>query len=123
MGDYAHFRGYLNSRALRWSYGAMGDRESDRWQKAVISQPLSEFVKSIAVADFDGIYLDREGYSDNGALMESQLSSLLGIQPSVSSNTGLVFFNLTEYKKKVKGQYPVEMPFSTGSKEMSRGRN
>ena len=113
MDYYTHFRGYLNSRALRWSFGAMRDRESDRWQSAVTSQPLSEFVKSIALAGFDGIYLDRNGYSDNGALIESQLSSLLDIQPLVSSKAQLVFFNLTEYKKKVKEQYPAEMP--TGS--------
>ncbi|AGA26341.1 hypothetical protein Sinac_1988 [Singulisphaera acidiphila DSM 18658] len=32
MYDYSHFCGYLHSRRLRWSYGALRGRETEAWQ-------------------------------------------------------------------------------------------
>jgi phosphoglycerol transferase len=98
MTDYDHFRAYLHSRSVRWSYGAMHGRAGDRWQRAVAEKPLPEMVQSLVLAGFSGIYLDRLGFADNGAATEAELSRLLGAGPLVSGNGRLSFFNLAGYR-------------------------
>jgi phosphoglycerol transferase len=95
MEDYALLRGYLHSSSLRWSYGAMKGRETDRWQREVTRQPLKELVSDLAVAGFSGIYIDRQGYADGGASLEAGLAGLLKAEPMVSDNQRLAFFRIT----------------------------
>lgn len=102
MGDYELFRGYLHSKHLRWSYGAMKGREGDAWQREVAAKPLNEFLETLSFAGFDGIYIDRSGYEDKGAGVEAGLSSLLNAEPLVSANNRLVFFNMEDYNKRLK---------------------
>jgi phosphoglycerol transferase len=97
LDAYAPLRGYLHSKTLRWSYGAMMTRESDLWQRYVAALPVKDLVENVAKAGFSGIYLDRSGYSDRGAVMEGKLSSLLGVQPLVSKNGNLLFYKLENY--------------------------
>jgi phosphoglycerol transferase len=95
MSDYDLYRGYLHSKSLRWSYGAMKGRDSDAWQRSVASRPLGEFVGEISKAGFKGIYIDRFGYEDNGANIESELSHILKSKPIVSENGRLAFYELS----------------------------
>lgn len=68
MEDYEHLGGgYLYSKELRWSYGAMKGRAGDAWQKFAVSQPVGEFLEMICRVGFEGLYIDRYGYED-GAL-------------------------------------------------------
>jgi phosphoglycerol transferase len=96
MAVYSHFRGYLHSKTLRWSYGAMKGREGDGWQRQVAGQPLPEMLKALIAAGFRGIYVDRFGYVDQGAEMEAELSKLLETGPIVSGDQRLAFFNLSD---------------------------
>jgi phosphoglycerol transferase len=105
MKDYDHFRAYLHSKNLRWSYGAMKGREGDVWQKQISSAPLSELVLKLAFAGFNGIYIDRYGYVDKGAQIESEIAEKLGSNPVISGNGRLVFFNMTEFNKRLKERY------------------
>jgi phosphoglycerol transferase len=100
MKDYDHFRGYLHSKSLRWSYGAMKGRMADGWQKTIAEKPLKEFVAWLSLSEFSGIYLDRFGYRDSGADLEGKLSKLLNIKPVVSSDKRLVFFNMAEFNQR-----------------------
>jgi len=97
MQDYELFRGYLHSKTLRWSYGAMKSSEGDAWQRDVVAKPLHEMVETLALAGFRGIYLDRYGYADMGADMEAKLTRLLDIKPITSANQRLAFFNMAKY--------------------------
>jgi phosphoglycerol transferase len=105
MVDYDHFRGYLHSKNLRWSYGAMKNRDGDLWQRQVAGLPIDELVRALGFAGFAGIYLDRRGYEDNGAAQEMMLSNAVGAQPMVSRNGRLVFFNLTDYDNRLRARY------------------
>jgi hypothetical protein len=98
---YDHFRGYLHSQKLRWSFGAMRDRTGDAWQRSITTRPLNEMVETIVAAGFSGIYLDREYYPDRGAQIEPELAALLGVQPLVSRNQRLVFFDMSDYRRKL----------------------
>ncbi len=70
MHDYDHFRGYLHSKNLRWSYGTIKNRDGDRAQAVVAALPTEQFVQALAFAGFSGIYFDRDGYEDGGAAQD-----------------------------------------------------
>jgi phosphoglycerol transferase len=94
MTDYDEMKGYLHSGSLRWSYGAMKGRDTDRWLAGVSGQPVERMLHSVASAGFAGIYIDRYGYADRATALESQLRLLLGGDPIVSENGRLSFFPL-----------------------------
>jgi hypothetical protein len=105
MLDYDHFKAYLHSRSLRWSYGAIRGREGDVWQKSIATHPVPELVESLAFSGFNGIYVDRFGYSDKGVAVESELSRVIGKAPIASNSGRLSFFNLVDYNKRLREQY------------------
>lgn len=108
LTDYELFKGYLHSKTLRWSYGAMRGREGDIWQREVAKKPPEALVETLSFAGFSGIYLDRHGYADMGNDLETKISALLNTKPIVSANNRLVFFNMTGYNQKVKAKYTDE---------------
>jgi len=96
MQDYELFTGYLHSKSLRWSYGAIKGRETDSWQQELSTRPLPELIEAVKTAGFGGIYLDRNGFADRGGELEANLTGLLGRKPLVSEDNRLVFFALPE---------------------------
>jgi hypothetical protein len=103
--DYDLLKGYLHSKQLRWSYAAMRGRASDGWQLAVTAKPLPELIEAVALSNFEGIYIDRFGYTDNAAKLENDLATLLETKPIVSKNGRLSFFTLAAYQKKLQAKY------------------
>lgn len=95
MTDYDPLAGYLHSRSLRWSYGAVKGRDIDHWLGSVSAQPTDQLVASIKAAGFSGIYIDRFGYSENAATLETQLKALLKSEPITDSTGRYLFFRLT----------------------------
>jgi phosphoglycerol transferase len=108
MGPYDHARAYLHSRKLRWSYAAMKGRAGDNWQKYAASQPTPEMLKLLAIAGFDGIYVDRAGYDDRGVRFEGDLRGLTGKSPLESQDRRLAFYDLSAFRSALKGQYSVD---------------
>jgi hypothetical protein len=94
MTDYDHFRCYLHSTKIRWSYGAMKGRPCDAWQKSVSSKPAAEFIREISDRGFKGIYIDRNGYEDNGERIIHEIRTILGVEPITSEDTKMIFFSL-----------------------------
>jgi len=94
LTDYELGKPYLHSHSLRWSYGAMLGRKSGDWQKAVTAKPLPVFLDEIRAAGFKGLYIDRRGYEDNGAKIESELRSLIRQKPQVNRDGNNLFFLL-----------------------------
>jgi len=108
MSDYDLARAYLHSRRLRWSYGAIKGRESYVWSRDVAARPGQEMAEALAWAGFGGVYIDRFGYTDNGAKIENELSSALSMTPIISPNGRQAFFDLTGYQQRLKEKYPQE---------------
>jgi phosphoglycerol transferase len=111
MLDYDHFKGYLHSNSLRWSYGAMKGREVDYWQKLVASEPPEEMVETLSLAGFNGIYVDSYGYTDSGSELISNLSKTLMTDPLKSENRRLYFFDMTSYNSQLKSRLTAEEEF------------
>lgn len=106
MEPYYLFRGYLHSERLLWSFGAMKGRVGDMWQAYVSAQPVNDLVDTVALAGFDGIYLARFGYQDYGADMEAKLTALTGTKPVISRNNRSAFYDLTDYRNRLRAKYP-----------------
>jgi hypothetical protein len=94
MYDYDHFRGYLHSRSLRWSYGAVRGRDGDRWLRQLASQPVKAQVAAISERGFSGVYVDSFGYPDGGESVRTELTRILRINPVLSDDQRLAFFQL-----------------------------
>lgn len=94
MIDYDQLMPYLHSDSLRWSYGAMRERDTARWIAAVSAEPTDQMVSSVAAAGFAGIYVDRFGYADNGTSTETQLRAALKTEPIQDVTGRYLFFRM-----------------------------
>ena len=106
MLDYQHFRGYLHSSTLRWSYGAMRARQVDAWMDELARKPVDEQLQALAYAGFSGVYVDRSGFPDGGAEFESALLRLSGSTPLVSADQSMAFYNIADYVAQLKQSVP-----------------
>lgn len=91
---YDPARGYLHSRGLRWSYGVARGREGDLWQRRVASLAAGEMVDTLCFSGFAGLWVDRRGFAEDGAVIVADLSSALGTPPLASGSGRFVFFDL-----------------------------
>jgi hypothetical protein len=86
MVDYDHVHPYLHSDDLRWSYGAMKGRPQDVGDDVAPADAEA--------AGFDAIMVDRFGYADDGAAVESELRGLSSRAPIVSPDGRRVLYVL-----------------------------
>jgi phosphoglycerol transferase len=93
MADYDLFRGYLHSKDLRWSYGAMRGRPAD-WTPDLAGRPLEDLLDRVTAAGFEGLYIDRFGFADRATELERQLTASIGPAMVFSRDERLSFFDL-----------------------------
>jgi hypothetical protein len=105
--SYDHFRPYLYSKNLRFSYGSMKGRERERWQPAVQGKffegasldqqagiiRVNEANARAAVDElkrlgFSAIYVNRNGFPDRGKGLEEALLALGYDKPPIRNATG-----------------------------------
>jgi hypothetical protein len=91
---YDELKPYLHSRTLRWSAGAMTNRNTDQWLRNVTSKSTDQLIEEVRNAGFAGICIDRFGFADRGVAIEAQLSTLLGLAPMVSRDGRRLFYPL-----------------------------
>lgn len=76
LADYEHFRPYLTTDALRFSYGAAKYRSRSRWQRDLENVPLPTLVRRLENYGFSALYINRKGYEDNADRMLEELAGL-----------------------------------------------
>lgn len=94
MDAYKPLMPYLRSKSLRWSYGAMKFRRTDRSLAAISAKPPDQMLAAARSAGFAGIYIDRLGYADRAKAIEGQLSSLLKSGPITDASGRYLFFRI-----------------------------
>jgi len=94
MSGYEQIYGYLHSKNIHWSYGAVRGREADAWLSNLSRKPVDVQVKTLEEAGFSGLVINRNGYADNSQAIEQTLRDLLQVTPIVSDNQKLAFFKL-----------------------------
>jgi phosphoglycerol transferase len=75
MQDYEHFRPYLQSRSLRFSYGSHKGRTRERWQSELMQLGVSNAVSQLEKFGFAALLINRKGYPDNAVSMLAELRS------------------------------------------------
>ncbi|MFN0084271.1 MAG: hypothetical protein ACKVX9_02680 [Blastocatellia bacterium] len=105
MYDYDHARGYLLTRGLRWSYGAMKGREGEIWQRQATAKPAPEMLETVVLSGFQGIYLNRNGYNDSPSSVENEITAALGKPRFVSEDGKLIFYDLREFEARLRARH------------------
>ncbi len=94
VGDYDLFKGYLHSKGLKWTYGAVEGRPTD-WLAQHQGLAPEQLAAAAAAAGFGAVYVDRAGYGDGGAAVTGALAALAGPGNSgISADQRLQFFDL-----------------------------
>lgn len=75
LSDYEHFRPYLASETLRFSYGAPKSRARSRWQRDLEGRPINEVVARLERYGFAALYINRKGYQDGAEDLLRQLAA------------------------------------------------
>ncbi|MFM7034728.1 MAG: hypothetical protein ACKOYJ_05985, partial [Planctomycetia bacterium] len=88
LGSYEHFRPYLYSFRLRYSFGSHKGREREAWQKEVAAMPAEKAVAEIARRGFDAIYVNRRGFPDGGKALEDAIREAGFTRPLIRSPAG-----------------------------------
>ena len=85
---YDHFRPYLYSTKLRYSFGSMKGRPREAWQKEISKRSLEEAVAEIEKRGFAAIYINRNGFPDRALPIEKALRAMGYTRPPIVSATG-----------------------------------
>ena len=107
ISSYDHFRPYLYSRSLRYSFGSMKGRPREEWQKAVqqklvegaaVDQQaqkirfnianVNKAVDEIQKRGFAALYVNRNGFPDRGKGLFEALAELGFDAPPINSPLG-----------------------------------
>lgn len=76
LADYEHFRVYLVTRQLRFSYGAAKYRSRSRWQRDLENEPAGVLVRRLEEYGFAALYVNRKGYEDRAERLLRDLAAL-----------------------------------------------
>jgi phosphoglycerol transferase len=75
MQDYEHFRPYLHSHSLRFSYGNVKGRTRERWQTEAVRFGGPFLVKTLERYGFSAILINKKAYEAKGAALLAELAS------------------------------------------------
>lgn len=75
MADYEHFRPYLFTRNLRYTYGTNKGRGDADWQMEISNLSPEKMVTKLESYGFGAILINRKGYADRGIKIISEISS------------------------------------------------
>jgi hypothetical protein len=99
MYDYAHTRGFLHSAKLRWSYGAVKGRPTAAWQQKTSELPPDTFLEEIATNGFAAVWVDRFGYPNRTATIETELAKVADGPPLISENGRFAVYPLVRFRQ------------------------
>jgi hypothetical protein len=82
-----HFRPFLYTDTLRFSFGSMAGRQDTAWQEPLLSGGLQAAIAGLERYGFAALYVNRAGYQDGGAELLKALAAL-GRNETVASPRG-----------------------------------
>lgn len=110
-------RMYVHSRTLRWSWGGFIGRQHD-WGRAVDALPAAEKVRTLALAGFSGLWVDRWGYTGHQRptyqQVEAELAAEVGEPFAASSRGRYAFASMVGYRQRLEAEL--------GSERLARAR-
>lgn len=80
VSDYEHFREYMNTNTIRWSYGAIAGSVNDVWNYNTSLMSYEDMINELRDKGFAGIYINVAAYEGNdGVEVAKGLLDALGI--------------------------------------------
>jgi phosphoglycerol transferase len=98
---YDQARGFVFQPQLAWSYGFMRGRHPE-YPLAFKNESTDDWMTALASIGFRGLVIDRFGYPDEAAQLQSDVTKLVGGPPLVSEDGRYAFFDLTAYDDQVR---------------------
>lgn len=92
--DYRHFKGYLFTDTIRWSYGGVKGRNVSAEKLHIDSGMSYEFLAGIQNAGFKAVYVDTDLYDNQGTAVLEFYDSL-NISPMISSDGKLYTYDIS----------------------------
>ena len=111
LTDYEHFRPYLATDGLKFSYGAAKHRARGRWQRELEGEPVAALVRRLEEHGFGALYLNRKGFGDRAEGMLRELAAV-GYGQVISGRMGNQVVVLL--RPKADPQPPFARSFSPG---------
>ncbi len=93
MGDYEHFRPFLFTKTLHYSYGTNKGRGDADWQSQVAKLPPLAMAAKLESYGFQVIMINKKGYLDGGQELIKEL--VAGGKRMIAENQDLVAFRLS----------------------------
>jgi hypothetical protein len=75
VNEYDHFRPYLATRTVRFSYGDTKNRARGTWQHDCGGMTPAELIRSLESDGFAALYINRQGYPDGAANLLAELAA------------------------------------------------
>ena len=72
ISAYDHFRPYLYTRDLRFSFGTDKGRPENSWQRVIVGMKPADQIAALERYGFSGIYVNTAGYPDRGEALLNQ---------------------------------------------------
>lgn len=97
MADYEHFRPYLLSDSLLFSYGGLRGPTSANWTAATARLAPASMVTRLKGTGFSVLWIDRRGYADNADALLAQLRALGLTEISTPRSGEIAVFRLVPH--------------------------
>jgi hypothetical protein len=94
MGDYSYYYPWFYSKDLYWSGGAVRGRELDKILSKVTTFSIDKQVGSYLALGYNGIFIDKFGYKDNGSNIIAELSGYSSAPIVQSDDQRYVYISL-----------------------------
>lgn len=92
MSDYEHFRPYLFSERLRYSYGTIKGRGDADWQKEIAGLTPAEMLDALKRFGFEAVMVNRKGFEDSGSALIAALRTA-GLE-TIADSPDLIAFRI-----------------------------
>jgi len=99
MKPYDHFKPYLVSHALRFSYPALSN-EQVLWQQAIARLDLRYLTFRLADQGFSAILVDRYGYEDNGGAATAAILGTVGDDRVIAESSRYIAVDIRSARAK-----------------------
>ncbi len=87
VSAYDHFRPYLFSKRLRYSFGSIKGRPQDSWQQQLAVGGPENAIKTLERYGFGAMYINRSGFPDRGAALLQQFKAA-GYSDTIENSMG-----------------------------------
>ena len=96
MQTYHQGLGFIGSKSLKWSYGAMKGSIGDDFWRSLSNEDIETQIRIVKRMGFAGVYVDLRGYEDGGRRIVSELVSAGGYGQMLRNDGRIVFFKIKD---------------------------